>query len=300
MCDAKTLNEKFGIAGVVDFATGSHGALEARLSAAGGNTAIARQGAQVLTWTPNGQPPVVWLSPEARFKAGKSLRGGAPVCWPWFGPHPEDPSKPGHGFARNLDWQVLESTRLRNRARLIMGFTPGPEQAEFWPHAAELQLSVTLGDTLDLALSTRNTGSVPITITQALHTYFHVGDISSARVEGLDGSPYIDKLLDNERFNQAGPITIDREVDRIYLDCPDDVTIVDEKLGRRILISKSGSRSYVVWNPWAEKGAGFGDMGTDGYRKMLCVETTNAWDDAVTIEPDAVHALTTSIAVAAL
>lgn len=283
MSDLAGLNERYGIDGELLFAVGHHGAEVARITNPGGGAEIALQGAQVLTWAPAGQPAVVWLSPEAKFAAGKSLRGGAPVCWPWFGPHPEDPAKPGHGFARNLDWQVIDAQRVAEGTRLVLGFVPGAAQQALWPYEAALELAVTVGERLSLALTTRNTGTVPLTITQALHTYFHVGDIAAARVDGLDGCEYIDKVDGGARRRQSGPVTIGGEVDRVYLGCPGEAVIVDEVLRRRIRIGKSGSQSCVVWNPWAEKGAKFGDMGDDGYRRMLCVETTNAGDDVVTI-----------------
>jgi D-hexose-6-phosphate mutarotase len=293
MSDLAGLNERYGIDGELLFALGHHGAEVARITNAGGTAEIALQGAQVLTWAPAGQPQVVWLSPEAKFVAGKSLRGGAPVCWPWFGPHPSDAQKPAHGFARNLDWQVVASERVPEGTRLVLGFLPGEAQSGLWPYRGELELAVTVGERLGLALTTRNSGNVPITITQALHTYFHVGDIAAARVEGLDGCEYIDKVDGGARRHQAGAVQIGGEVDRVYLGCPGEAVIVDDALRRRIRIGKSGSRSYVVWNPWAEKGAKFGDMGDDGYRQMLCVETTNAGDDAVTIEPGEVFTLAT-------
>jgi len=300
MSDLAGLNERYGIDGELVFATGHHGAEVARIANAGGTAEIALQGAQVLTWAPAGQPAVVWLSPEARFAAGKSLRGGAPVCWPWFGPHPEDPAKPGHGFARNLDWQVLGAQRVAEGTRLVLGFVPGAAQQALWPYEAALELAVTVGERLSLALTTRNTGTVPLTITQALHTYFHVGDIAAARVEGLDGCEYIDKVDGGARRRQSGPVTIGGEVDRVYLGCPGEAVIVDEALQRRIRIGKSGSQSCVVWNPWAEKGAKFGDMGDDGYRRMLCVEATNAGDDVVTIASGRSFTLATEYSVESL
>ena len=301
MLVAADLNQRFARPGEVEFQVADHGALVAQVSNAQGSGAIACQGAQVLTWAPAGQPPVVWLSTDARFQTTKSLRGGIPVCWPWFGAHAQDPAKPAHGFARNLDWEVRETASTPEGTRIVMVFTPGEAQRAVWPHAAGLTLAVTLGKTLRLVMTTRNTGAEPIVITQALHTYFHVGDIASARVEGLDGCDYIDKAVSGDpRIRQEGPILIDREVNRIYLGCPGPVAIVDESLGRRILIDKSGSASYVVWNPWAETGAKFGDMGPDGYRKMLCVETTNAWTDTATIPPRAEYELTSEYRVEVL
>jgi glucose-6-phosphate 1-epimerase len=293
MLTAADLNQRFARPGEVEFKVADHGALVAQVANAAGSGAIACQGAQVLTWAPAGQAPVVWLSPDARFQATKSLRGGIPVCWPWFGAHAEDPSMPAHGFARNLDWDIRETATTPEGTRVLMGFTPGEAQRALWPHSAELTLAVTMGKTLRLILTTRNKGAEPIAITQALHTYFHVGDIGAVRVEGLEGCDYIDKATRGDpRIQQEGPIAVDREVNRIYLGCPGPVAIVDEALRRRILIDKSGSGSYVVWNPWAETGAKFGDMGPDGYRKMLCVETTNAWTDTAAIAPGAEYALT--------
>ena len=293
MLAAADLNQRLAIAGEVEFTVADHGALVAQVTNAQGSGSIACQGAQVLTWAPTGQAPVVWLSSDARFTATKSLRGGIPVCWPWFGAHGQDAAKPAHGFARNLDWAVRETASTPEGTRIVFGFTPGVEQQALWPHSADLTLTVVLGKTLRLVLTTRNTGGETIAITQALHTYFHVGDIAAVQVEGLEGTEYIDKVVSGDpRIIQDGPIGIDQEVNRIYLGCPGSVAIRDESLGRRILIDKSGSASYVVWNPWAETGAKFGDMGPDGYRQMLCVETTNAASDTATIAPGGAYELT--------
>ncbi|HLF98630.1 MAG TPA: D-hexose-6-phosphate mutarotase [Methylococcaceae bacterium] len=300
MVDLDTLNRNFGIPGVVEFAVGAHGAPIATLSNRHGTATVAIQGAQVLTWAPAGQAPVVWLSPASRFASGKSLRGGAPVCWPWFGAHPDGSAKPAHGFARNLDWEVRETTHGDDATRIVLGFAPGAEQQALWPYRAELTLVVDLGQELRLELITRNTDTRPIVLTQALHTYFGVGDIGAVRVEGLSGCVYIDKVDNNRQPRQIGPVTIGAEVDRIYLDCPGDACIVDEALGRRIRVSKQGSNSYVVWNPWIEKCAKFGDMAEDAYRRMLCLETVNAGTDIVTVAPGASFTLGTAYSVEAL
>ena len=164
MCDSTTLNEKFSIPGLIEFVDNDQGALVARVETSQGTMEIAHQGAQLLFWTPKDQSPVIWLSPQAKFKSGKSLRGGSPVCWPWFGPHPENTSLPGHGFARNLEWRVLETSRLRDATRITMIFEPGEEQKKDWPHQAELTLSFTMGEALEMSLTTHNQGKTPFTI----------------------------------------------------------------------------------------------------------------------------------------
>lgn len=297
MLEAAQLSERLGIGNELVFRVGDHGALVAEVSNKQGSGSIAIQGAQVLEWKPRGQEPVVWLSAAARFTAGKSLRGGAPVCWPWFGPHPDDPKKPSHGFARNLDWEVLETESVPDGTRILMRLVPGEALRTVWPFAAELTLAVTMGTRLRLVLATTNRGQEAFEMTQAIHTYFYVGEVGGVRIEGLEGCDYIDTVGDEAVRRQTGPIYIDREVDRIYLRCPGDAVIVDEALRRRIRISKQGSESYVVWNPWIDKSAALGDMGTDGYRRMVCVETTNARNDRVAVAPRDTFRLVTEYAV---
>lgn len=300
MNDVDTLNRMFPLPGGSVFKTGGYGALIADISNAQGAGTIAVQGAQILTWAPAGQAPVVWLSPATKFAPGKSLRGGAPVCWPWFGPHPHDAKKPAHGFARNRDWAVQEFGSGKDGTSIVMRFVPNDAEQAMWPHKAELTLSVTLGARLRAELTTRNTGGMAIELTQAIHTYFHVGDIASVRVEGLENCDYIDKMSADARIRQHGAIRVDGEVNRIYLGCPGDVVIVDESLRRRIRVAKQGSASCVVWNPWAETGARFGDMGPEGYRHMLCVETTNAASDVAIVAPGGNYTLAMEYSVEAL
>lgn len=296
------LNTQFGITGSVSFGTNPQGASVATLTHPEGTAEVALQGAQLLHWTPCHHAPVVWLSPAARYTPGKSLRGGIPVCWPWFGPHPSDGSKPAHGFARNIPWEVIETGRLADATVIGLRLVLSPAEQALWPYAASLSLRVEMGAQLRLTLTTCNTGVQPITLTQALHTYFHISDIIHVSVEGLAGREYIDRVpgRNDARCLQTGSVTINGEVDRIYLDAPCTATIIDQGLRRQIQIHKQGSQTYVVWNPGAEKAAKFGDMAPDAYRQMLCVETTNAWDDARIIPPGGSVSLSSTYQVEAL
>lgn len=286
------LNDRLAIPGLLRFSRTGEGPTLAEIATPESHARIALEGGQVLEWTPAGDAPVVWLSPRAVYKPGKSLRGGAPICWPWFGPHATDPALPAHGFARNRPWQVTGAARLPDDAVcLTLELLQDASTQDLWPHNATLTLSVTVGRTLRLALTTHNTGSTPLTLTEAIHTYFQVGDIARVTIEGLDGCAFIDKVDDSRRKTQLGPVTIADEVDRVYADTAPFCVIADPSLARRITIAKSGSRSTVVWNPWIAKTAGFADMDADGYRHMLCVETANALDDGVTLAPGATHTL---------
>lgn len=252
-----------------------------------GSASIAMQGAQVLSWAPEGEKPVIWLSKEAKFVKGKSFRGGIPICWPWFGPHPSDPALPAHGFARNLDWQLKDRRETEAGTLVVLALAPNESS---WPHQAELEYRIKVGKQLELELVTRNKGSDSFVLGCALHTYFHVSDVRNVKVLGLEETQYVDKVKGGEKI-QEGALTIDSEVDRIYLDTDSSCVIQDPGMNRSIRIAKSGSRSTVVWNPWAEKSEKLGDMGADGYLGMLCVETCNAHDDVVTVPATGEHCL---------
>jgi D-hexose-6-phosphate mutarotase len=286
------LNEQFGIHGELIFREGRGGLAVVEIANSHAVATVALQGAQLLGWIPRGEQPVIWLSRDARFEVGRSMRGGVPVCWPWFGPHTTQSSFPAHGFARTVPWQVCETKTLEDGATFItFRVVQSDATAVFWPHTSALELAIKVGATLDLDLVTRNTGAESITIGDALHTYFVVKDVRHIAVEGLDGCPYIDKLDSDKRKQQSGPVTFNAETDRIYLDASADCLINDPGMQRRIRIGKSGSRSTVVWNPWSDKAERMGDMGENGYLNMVCVESTNAADDMVTIAPGDEHHL---------
>ncbi|MEW5783206.1 MAG: D-hexose-6-phosphate mutarotase [Pseudomonadota bacterium] len=254
---------------------------------------IALQGAHVMTWQPKGQKPVIWLSQAAKFAPGKSIRGGVPICWPWFGPHATESGYPGHGFARTIPWLLLEAHRLPDR-RVRLVFEPQLDETcrAQWPHASTVRFTVTLGQELVVSLATTNTGSTSFTLGQALHTYFAVGDVHRIEIAGLEGCRYIDKVDGGKRKKQQGRVTIVGEVDRIYLDTAGCCGIIDPAWKRTILITSTGSRSTVVWNPGKEKAARMGDFGRQGEDRMVCVETANAADDVITLAPGETHRMT--------
>ncbi|MCK4834195.1 MAG: D-hexose-6-phosphate mutarotase [Gammaproteobacteria bacterium] len=253
---------------------------------------ISMQGAHLLSWIPEGEEDVIWLSDDAIFKPGKSIRGGIPVCWPWFGGHKTIKGFPAHGFARTTPWEIICTEVLDDgRTRITFTTQPQAENEEMWPPETSVQYQLTIGKKLEMELVTHNNGSEPIIIGQALHTYFRVGDISKVLLHGLDDTDYLDKPDNFKRKIQHGPVSIEQEVDRIYLDTAGDCVIEDKALNRSISIIKCGSHSTVVWNPWQETAEKMGDLGEDGYKKMLCVESSNAAEDVVTIEPGKAHHL---------
>lgn len=292
---AAALEARWGRAGTVTFEERLVGPV-AILSAGSARAAVAVYGAQVLSYCPFAGREVLWVAPMRDFTPGKAIRGGIPICWPWFGPHPRDATMPAHGIARTRPWRVVGSAASAERARIVLALdgqsvTPAKHTL---PAAAEVE--ITLGaDTLEVSLTTENRSPAPLTLSEALHTYLAVSDVAGVRVFGLEKRAFLDQLSGDVRGAENRALDVDREIDRIYFDTPDTVTVEDRRFARRIAIAKRGSASTVVWNPWIEKSARLGDMGADGYRRMLCVETANAGKDTVTLAAGGRHRMVAKI-----
>lgn len=266
-----------------------------------GRAEIAIQGAQVMTYRPAGQEPVIWLSTDAKFKPGKSIRGGVPVCWPWFGPHDEDAAKPGHGYARTVPWGLRQAVELDNGAtQLTFTLEESDATRAMWPQATPVELQITVGESLRLELTTKNMGSEPVVLGEALHTYFVISDIAKIAVQGLEGASFYDKVDGMARKVQKGPVTVGAEVDRVYVDTNADCWIHDPGLKRRIRVHAPAANSTIVWNPWQEKADQMGDLGETGYQGMICVESGNALDNRVTLPAGKSHAMMVKYSVEAL
>ena len=290
-----TLNTNFAVANALRFTEAVPGLPVAEISTPLATASVALHGAHVLSWQPAGQAPVIWVSKAAIFELGKPVRGGVPLCWPWFGPLAD---KPMHGFVRTMVWQV-RGAELDASGQLVLrlGISDDASTRALWDFAFDLELVVTVGSTLTIALTTRNTGATPLSINQALHTYFATSDIHQTTVQGLAGGSYINKVQNFAVCQQEGDVVFTGETDRIYTDTTADSVIVDGVTGRRIRITKQGSASTVVWNPWSEKEKNIVDMAAGEYRQMLCVETCNAGPDSISIPAGGVHTLAATISV---
>jgi glucose-6-phosphate 1-epimerase len=248
---------------------------------------VALHGAHVMSWRPADEEEVLYLSSDAVYKEGKAIRGGIPVCWPWFGAHPADPAQPSHGLVRTRFWEFLGAGENASGVTLRFGIRVGIWSAE---------LTVKAGEELEVALESKNTSEVPVVVSGALHTYLGISDISQVRVVNLDGCTYLDAVGVPEMRKQKGDVVFDREVDRIY-ESSSSLLLVDDLSGRTILIEKSGSNSTVIWNPWVEKAAALADLPDDDFRKFCCIETTIANDRAEIVMPGGSHVMMTRISV---
>ena len=268
---------------------------------------VAKQGAQVLSYQIGDEPPIIWLNEKAQYKQGKGIRAGVPVCWPWFGNFALNPQSvqamrqstepaTAHGLVRTREWEVLEIDDAGEALHIELGLPRIEGGLPGWPHDVALTLSIRLDTQLHISLTSHNRSDIPVNISQALHSYFAVSDVRKVQVKGVEGLTYIDTLEDWKRVEQAGELTFSGETDRIYLDTPQQLSIVDPDWSRTLELTSRGSRSAVIWNPWIDKTATLGDMAADGWQRMLCIETANVMDDIITLAPGASHTLGVSIA----
>ena len=270
-----------------------------RLSGALSSLEVALQGAHVLDWALPGTPPVLFMSPLAVFQPGKTIRGGVPLIFPWFGTKADDAAAPQHGFVRARLWALKGASVVPGgECSVSLGCSDDEATRAAWPHAFSATFSASAGAQLQMDLAIRNRGSAAFTFEAALHTYFAVSDVRQTSVGGLAGAQFIDKVAGGERKHDSNPrIAFDGETDRVYLDTEATCTIDDPGWKRRIVIAKSGSRSTVVWNPGPARGRAMADVGEDAWQGFVCVETAIAADDARTLAPGETHTLQAIISV---
>ena len=257
-------------------------------------------GAHVSHFQPRGEQPVLWMSAHSLFEAAKPIRGGVPLCWPWFGPHASDAALPAHGFVRSRAWTLVETATLHDgRTRIVLTLASDPSTLALWPHAFVLRFTITIGRTLELDLRVDNPGEQPFSCAEAFHTYLTVGDVRQIRISGLAGTTYVDKVRQAQRFSDQGDLAISAETDRVYLGTSAPCVVHDPLLARRLVVAKDGSRATVVWNPWIAKAQAMKDFGDDEWPGMVCIETVNALDHAVTVPAGGSHHLVARIGVEA-
>ena len=291
----------------IDYA--GHSCLQLR--SAHGTATISLHGAQLLSWVPTGQSEVFWLSPEA-LPEPAAIRGGVPVCWPWFASQGMPIGAMAHGPVRARLWNVTAtdtgdtSDSAGTDQPLCVTLIPKPGLAPEDPlcrYASGLQVSlrVELSHTLTQTLTTHNLGEQPFVLTQALHSYFAVTDVSQVQISGLENQPYACKLSGAQNASHPGIWQLDQACDRVYQqNCAStqhSYTLSDPVAGRQIHITTHGSQSVVVWNPGAETAAKMADVPDRAWHDFVCIEAANAGADRINLAPGGQYALTQTIAV---
>ena len=283
------LNRQFGISGVAEIVNGNSGLPKVRVTTSLSSGELYLHGAHVTSWIPAGQQEVIFVSKESKFEDGKAIRGGVPICFPWFGPKADDPAAPAHGFVRSKSWNLKRIHQQDGNVTVSLETSADESTRRWWPFDFRISHNVTFGAELKLELVVENTGDPSLNFAEALHTYYCVGDIRRVAIRGLEDKKYIDKTRGGEIKLQSGPIVITEETDRVYLNTDGEGIIDDPVISRQINVGSGNSRATVVWNPWVNKAKSFNDFGDDEWPRMVCVETCNVADYSVKLQPGERH-----------
>jgi glucose-6-phosphate 1-epimerase len=279
------LNRRFGIPGLAEVVEGNGGLVKVNITSAETAAEMYLHGAHVTSWKPSDAEEVLFVSRQSHWENGRAIRAGVPICFPWFANKTDDPGAPAHGFVRTKAWQLESISREGNAVSVAMVTTDNEDTKKWWSADFRLGYRATFGSKLTLDLTLTNTGTSSLRFEEALHTYCRVASIKDARLQGLDAVRYLDKTDSNLEKTQRGDIVIGSETDRVYLNTVNTVELEDPGMRRRICIAKANSRTTIVWNPWIERAKAFSDFGDDEWSRMICIETSNVGDAAVTLPP---------------
>ena len=290
-------NERFAIPGVARITKGSGGLPRVQITTAAATAEIYLHGAQIASWQPASSSEVLFLSEHSHWEPGRAIRGGIPICFPWFRAKADDPKAPAHGLVRTKAWQLEAITEQQDAITVTLATASDDETRRWWPHAFRLVHRITVGAALQLELEATNTGTAPFSFEEALHTYHRVGDVEKIRIAGLDQTDFLDNTDHNRRTTQHGAIAMTAPTDSAYLDTSTPCELIDPVLHRRIRTQKVHSLTTIVWNPWAEGAAALADLGNEEWRNMACVEAGNILGAAVLLAPGEAHTLSATITV---
>ena len=285
------------IPGIAEVAPGQNNLPKIRITTPAANAEIYLHGAQITSWQPAGQEEVLFLSRQSHFEDGKAIRGGIPICFPWFRAKADNPKAPAHGFVRTKAWQLESLAQQASEVVVTLATENDATTRTWWPHDFHTTLRITVGAALKLELVVANTGETVFHFEAALHTYNRVADAANITIRGLDQISYLDNRDNNASKLQSGDFHFTRDTDNAYLDTQSPVEILDPVLHRRIRLEKQGSRTTVVWNPWQEDATKFADLGDTEWTQFACVEAANILSAAVTLHPGEEHTTTAIITV---
>jgi len=280
----------------VRLGTGRGGLTRVQVRTPAASAEIYLHGAHLTAWAPAGHEPVIWTSERSVYAPGSPIRGGVPVCFPWFG---ADPSGLGplHGVVRLLPW-TFTGWRLAGDDVMLTFTLASTDLDGAAPFV--LRYTVTVGARLTLALEVTNTGSAPLRFEDALNTHLAVQDVTAVVIDGLGALDRVDRLTGRPGRTPAGAsMRVVGETDHLY-SRPGPVTVTDWEGRRRIRVRAPGARNAVVWNPWATRAAAMPDVGDDAWAHMVGVGFADAGDGAVELPPGATHTIATTIDVGPL
>ncbi|HKJ40755.1 MAG TPA: D-hexose-6-phosphate mutarotase [Sunxiuqinia sp.] len=296
MIDIDELNEKYSLEGEIGFTELEGDLVFMTVTNKYADADICLYGAQLLTFTPVNRMDMFWVSPESHFEEGEAIRGGIPVCFPWFGPHPTDADKPQHGFGRLMYWEVAETaSRLNGETFIRLQLNSSDKTKAYWPHDFKAELAFIIGQSVNVSLKVTNTSNDTFDYTCALHSYFGVSAIENITIEGLKGARYHSQLEPGDFVQDSSLLKIEKAETRHYHETDAPCVIDDPVFRRRIRIEKKGSTNTTVWNPGAEACKQIGDTPDEAYHSFVCVETVNAFEGTIQLQPGESHETTAMI-----
>lgn len=286
------LNDRSAISGIAKIVAGNGGLPKIQITSPEASAEIYLHGAQLTSWLSAGSEEVIFLSEHSRWEEGRAIRGGIPICFPWFRAKADDPKAPAHGFVRTRTWQLESLTREQDHVVVTLSCHSDEQSRRWWPHECHLIHRITVGAELKLELIVSNTGPTRFQFEEALHTYNRVGDVGNLRIAGLDGVTFLDNRDGNREKQQKGDLLLTNATDNAYFNTTHAVEIIDPALKRRIRLEKQNSLTTVAWNPWQGDAKAMADLGDDEWRQFACVEACNILDNAITLAPGEEHTLT--------
>jgi glucose-6-phosphate 1-epimerase len=300
MSAVEELERRFGIPGVARIGEGNGGLARIQITGSHAEGEMYLHGAQVTSWKSAGNDEVLFLSTKSRWQEGQAIRGGIPICFPWFRAKADDPKAPVHGFVRTKSWQLESIVEEEAGVVVSMSIESDEQTRRWWPAQFRLVHRVVFGPELTLELTCTNTGRTDLHFEEALHTYNRVSDIANVRLQGLDAVRFLDNTDSNKAKIQHGDVTIASATDNAFIGTQNDVDLIDPKLRRHIRLKKANSLTTVVWNPWHEGAARLGDLGDGEWMQFLCVEASNILNASVTLAPGEKHKMTAVLSTAKL
>jgi glucose-6-phosphate 1-epimerase len=298
--DMWELDRRFGIPDIARVCEGNGGLARVNIISPLAHGEIYVHGAHVTSWRPAGSEEVLFLSSKSRWEEGQAIRGGIPICFPWFRGKADDPHAPAHGFVRTRSWQLYSIVENNDGVAVTMFIENDEQTRRWWPAEFRLVHRVTFGSELKLELVCINTGKTRLHFEEALHTYNRVADVGTVRLQGLDETHFLDNTDSNKEKTQLGDVTIASQTDNAFINTQNAVDLLDPKMRRRIRLQKAKSSTTVVWNPWQEGAAGLRDLGEGECKQFLCVEASNIIGGAVTLGPGQGHTMSAVLSVARL
>ena len=289
------LDRRFGVPGIAQVVEGKGGLAKVAINTRDTAGEMYLHGAHVTSWKPRGADEVLFVSTSSHWEDGHAIRGGVPICFPWFADKPDDPGAPAHGFVRTKHWRLESVVRAGDAVAVSMASESNADTKRWWPADFHLVYRATFGLELTLELVVRNTGATSLRFEEALHAYFRVGQLETAQLQGLNAVKYLDKTDSFRAKMQHGPVLITSETDRVYVNTGSPIVLNDHALHRNIGVAKETSLTTVVWNPWVDRARTLSDLGEDEWKYMVCIETSNVADYAVNLAPGQVHTMRATV-----